>query len=43
MAYLQYEKGALDQDRLNSVLAILCLVLSSPIGPIRWENAKRNF
>lgn len=43
MAYFQYERGAIEQDRLNSVLAILSLVLNSPVGRARWENAKRNF
>lgn len=43
MAYFQYERGAIDQQRLDSVLTILSLVLSNPVGRIRWENAKPNF
>ena len=43
MAYFQYERGAIDQDRLDSVLAILSLVLDNPVGRIRWENAKPDF
>lgn len=43
MAYFQYERGAIDQQRLDSVLSILSLVLSNPVGQNRWENAKPNF
>ena len=43
MAYFQYERGAIDQARLNSVLAILSLVLDNPIGRRRWEFAKSDF
>jgi hypothetical protein len=43
MAYFQYERGAIDQERLNSVLAILSLVLDNPIGRRRWDNAKSDF
>ena len=43
MAYFQYERGAIDQQRLDSVLTILSLVLNNPVGRNRWENAKANF
>ncbi len=43
MAFFQYERGAIDQERLDSVLAILSLVMANPIGRIRWDNAKQDF
>jgi hypothetical protein len=43
MAYFQYERGAIDQERLDSVLAILSLVLDNPVGRTRWEYAKPDF
>ena len=43
MAYFKYERGAIGQERLDSALAILALVLKSPIGRIRWERAKADF
>ncbi|PCJ27935.1 MAG: hypothetical protein COA96_01875 [SAR86 cluster bacterium] len=43
MAYFQFERGAIDKQRLDSVLTILSLVLENPVGRMRWENAKPNF
>lgn len=41
MAYFQYERGAISQDRLNSVLAILTSRLSNPVVNYQWESFKR--
>jgi hypothetical protein len=44
MAYFQYEKGAIDKERLDSALAIVFSRLtSSSIARERWETSKANF
>jgi len=40
MAYFQYERGAINQERLNSVLAILTSRLNNPIVRYQWESFK---
>ena len=41
MAYFQYERGAINQERLNSVLAILTSRLDNPIVNYQWESFKK--
>jgi len=42
MAFFQYERGAIDQSRLNSVLAILTSRIGNPVVKNQWESFKRN-
>lgn len=42
MAYFQFEQGAIDESRLNSVLNIVTTrINSSPLAKQHWENWKR--
>ena len=41
MAYFQYERGAINQERLNSVLALLTSRLDNPIVNYQWESFKK--
>ena len=41
MAYFQFQRGIIDESRLNSALAILLSMLrNNPIAVERWERAK---
>lgn len=42
MAYFQFERGAIDQNRLNSVLTILTSRLNNPIVKAQWISFKKN-
>lgn len=42
MAYFQFEQGAIDESKLNSVLNIVVTrINSSPLAKQHWENWKR--
>ena len=43
MAFYQYERGMLPEERLESALVPFLFNISAPMGRAHWENAKANF
>ncbi len=43
MAFYQYERGMLPEERLESALVPFLFTISSPMGRAHWESAKANF
>ncbi len=43
MAFYQYERGMLPEERLESALVPFLFTLSAPMGRAHWERAKANF
>lgn len=43
MAFYQYERGMLPEDRLESALVPFLFTISAPMGRAQWERSRANF